>query len=89
MARLIEPRDIREVTVVVRHRCPTFAFGSALGPHQLVSWWSANMETGCTEVIEDHRSMAADRKAIEAAILVQLEGLHDYRRHLDELAELP
>lgn len=84
MARLIEPRDPELVTVTVRHHCPTFAFGSALGPHELVSWWwwHNNVVTIASDAYES-------RPAVESAIVGYLEGLTDYRRHLDELQELP
>ena len=88
MARLIEKRDTAEVTVTVRHRCPAFAFGSALGPREITSWWWSSASADHYDLLTD---AAADRDvpAIEAAIYAALAGAPDYRRHLDELAELP
>jgi len=87
---LIEPRDTADITVTVRHRCPSFVFGSALGPHAITSWWWST--SGLRRDVQllllpgtDARAAAA----IQAAIAHELSGLTDYRRHLDELAELP
>lgn len=83
---LTDRRDPAEVTVTVRHRCPGFAFGSALGPYGFVSyWWRVDgaEPTVATDAYE------LSRPAILAAIRTHLAGGADMRRHLDELAELP
>lgn len=89
MARLIEPRDSEEVTVTVRHRCPAFAFGSALGPRNLTSWWWSSAARDHFDLFLDRDAVSIDVPAIEAAIYAELAGMPDYRRHLDELQERP
>ncbi len=82
---LTDRRDPAEVIVTVRHRCPDFAFGSALGPYGMVSYWwrhGANNIAVATDSFES-------RPAILAAIRACLAGTADLRRHLDERAELP
>lgn len=90
MARLgiVEPSDTAAVSVTVRHRCPAFVFGSALGPRNLVTYWwgSPTADLACTGA---DGATEAEVALISAAICFQLEGLTDYRRHLDELQELP
>lgn len=89
MARLgfLEPGDTAEVTVTVRHRCPAFVFGSALGPRNLVTYWWDTPSAGlaCAGDAQLDRDLAV----ISAAIAERLDGLTDYRRHLDELQERP
>jgi len=82
---LTDRRDPAEVTVTVRHHCPDFAFGSALGPHGFVSYWwrlGAAEPTVATDAYES-------RPVIIAAIRAYLAGGAEIRRHLDELAERP
>ncbi len=76
-----------EVTVTVRHRCPTFAFGSALGPGAITSWWWSDMSSARLLLLPGTDIRAA--LEIEAAVTREIAGMTDYRRHLDELAELP
>lgn len=92
MARLglVEPRDTADITVTVRHRCPSFAFGSALGPHAITSWWWST--SGGLREVQLLLLPGTDAKSaatIELAIVHELSGVADYRRHLDEQAELP
>jgi len=91
MARLglIEPRDTADITVTVRHRCPSFAFGSALGPRAITSWWWSSASRDHFDLLVDPYAPADVVPMIEAAIYAALAGQPDYRRHLDELAELP
>jgi hypothetical protein len=86
---LIEPRDTADITVTVRHRCPSFAFGSALGPHAITSWWWSASGLDVELLLLPGADDRAPVAAITAAIAHELSGLTDYRRHLDELAELP
>ncbi len=89
MARLIEPRDSAEVTVTVRHRCPSFIFGSALGPGAVVTHWWVRPEHDYVELVGLDATPDEQRR-VSAAVVAALGDLaHDYRRHLDELAELP
>jgi hypothetical protein len=88
MARLVEPRDSAEVTVTVRHRCPTFAFGSALGPRALATYWILTLH-GFEIVWVSAIPNEFDSLRIRSAVLDELGGSMDYRRHLDELQELP
>lgn len=83
---LIERSDVADVTVTVRHRCPSFVFGSALGPYEAVTfWWRIDGgEPAVATTAEAH-----SRPAVVAAIRAYLAGATDLRRHLDELAELP
>lgn len=90
MARLglIEPRDTADITVTVRHRCRDFVFGSALGPGALVTYWWVRPEHDYVEMVGVGGDSPAD--AVAPAVVAALEDLApDYRRHLDELAELP
>lgn len=89
MARLIEPRSTEEVSVVARHRCPSFVFGLALGPRALETWWWSFAERDHFTTIPDEQASGEEMAAIDAAILAALAGIPDYRRHLDEMQELP
>ncbi len=89
MARLVERRDSAEVTVTVRHVCPIFTFGSALGPRNLVSyWWLERWDDPHIEILDAAAATHAEHLAVERAI-ERTVGALNYRTHLDELAELP
>lgn len=85
---LIDRRDTDEITVTVRHRCPEFCFGSALGPGNLATWWWVNPR-GVMEILPDPGGSRRSWGLIHEAIMAELRGLADLRRHLDELAERP
>jgi hypothetical protein len=83
------PSPPADITVTVRHRCPTFVFGSALGPGAATSWWWSSPARDHFDLVLDPFTPANVTPAIETAIYAALAGAPDYRRHLDELAELP
>ncbi len=83
---LIDRRETDEITVTVRHRCPEYVFGSALGPGPLTSWWWLDSWGSLEVLTSDTRPRPWGR--LQDAIKQELAGL-DLRRHLDELAELP
>ena len=87
---LNDRRDSSEVTVTVRHRCPDFAFGSALGPGARDSLWWFRPEHGYVEIFAPSGWGQEQDRLVAAAVLVALGDLAtERRRHLDELAELP
>jgi hypothetical protein len=89
MARLgiIERRDSAAVTVTVRHRCQDFTFGTALGPGNLESWWWSSSFRPGVEILCRRTASRDEYVAIGNAIGNAIPA--DYRRLLDELAELP
>lgn len=68
---MIQRADPSSVAVTVYHLCPAGASGSALGPHELVSYWWA--ETDRIRIVSGLLN-PAERGVVEAAIVAELGG---------------
>lgn len=68
---MIERQDPATPTVTIYHLCPAGASGSALGPHELVSYWWA--ETDRIRIVAGLLN-PAERGEVEAAIIAALGG---------------